>query len=82
MMGPPHADQLADLTEEISGRLLSGEPFDAESYIARHPSCAGPIVDLLPTIHHLADLGRTLAHGRKRRGTGPAHSSFDEGPLS
>ncbi|QEH34821.1 hypothetical protein OJF2_33660 [Aquisphaera giovannonii] len=82
--GPLHPQgeaRLAELTEEITGRLLAGESFDAESYLARHPSCAGPILDLLPTIHDLADLGRTLASGRRRPAPRPAQPPRREGPL-
>ncbi len=59
--------RLAELTEEITRRLQAGEVFDAEAYVARHSECAESIRDLMPTMHDLVELGRSLA----RRAPGP-----------
>ncbi len=65
---PPNPEtnpKLAELTEEITRRLLAGEPFDEDAYVAQHPDCAEPIRDLLPTMLHLVELGRTVARERQ-----------------
>ena len=54
--------RLAELTDEITRRLQAGEVIDAEAYAALHPDCAGTIRELLPTMHQLIELGRTVAH--------------------
>lgn len=57
---PTSADQdptLPDQAEEITRRLLSGETIDVET-------CAGSIRELLPTMHDLAQLGRSVARDR------------------
>ncbi|SIO58866.1 hypothetical protein SAMN05444166_5840 [Singulisphaera sp. GP187] len=79
----PYGDsRLAELTEEITRRLLAGEAFDAEAYVAQHPDCAGPIRDLLPTMHHLVELARIVACERPE---GPrsdqSHSLIRKDPL-
>jgi hypothetical protein len=60
-LDPDDASRLPDLTEDITRRLLSGEPFDAEAFIALHPDCAQPIRDLLPAMHSLIEFGKSLA---------------------
>jgi hypothetical protein len=83
--GPPSPEgnpRLAELTEEITRRLLAGEAFDADAYVAQHPDCAGPIRDLLPTMHHLVELGRIVA--RECQGgprSDPSHSLTRKDPL-
>lgn len=64
---PPGSDvdpALSELTEEITRRLLSGEPVDLEAYAGRHPGFAGSIRELLPTMHGLVELGRSVARAR------------------
>jgi hypothetical protein len=79
---PDGNPRLAELTEEITRRLQAGETFDAEAYVAQHPDCAGPIRDLLPTMHDLVELGRAVARGRQG---GPrsdrSHSPTRKDPL-
>jgi hypothetical protein len=65
---------LADLADEIVGRLQSGEPIDVDAYTDRHPECAGPIRALLPIMTHLIDLGRSLT-AQSRRDRQPDHPS-------
>lgn len=57
--------RLAELAEAIAGRLLAGEAIDAEAELAPHPDHAATIRELLPTMNELADLGRSLARGRR-----------------
>lgn len=79
---PEGDSRLAELTEEITRRLLAGEAFDAEAYVAQHPDCAEPIRDLLPTMHHLVELARIVAH--ERQGglqSDPSHSLTRKDPL-
>jgi hypothetical protein len=54
---------LAELTEEITRRLQSGESVEADSYANQHPECVGPISELLPTLHDLVDLGKSVRLG-------------------
>lgn len=82
---PPNPEgdsRLAELTEEITRRLLAGEVFDAEAYVAQHPDCAEPIRELLPTMHHLVELARIVE--RERHGglrPDPSHSLSRKEPL-
>lgn len=55
---------LADLAEEVTRRLLAGERGAAEACVARNPGSAGPLRALLPTLHGLVGLGRSVARGR------------------
>jgi hypothetical protein len=64
---PANADPdttLAELTEEITRRLQSGESVEAAAYAKQHPEWVGPISELLPTLHELVDLGRSVGRGR------------------
>jgi WD40 repeat protein/serine/threonine protein kinase len=54
---------LVDLFEEIAAKLQAGEQVDLEAYAREHPEQAEPLRRLLPTIHVLADLGRSAAKG-------------------
>ncbi len=51
---------LAELTEEITRKLQSGEIVDIEAYADSHPQCAGSIRELLPTMHKLVELGKAV----------------------
>jgi hypothetical protein len=54
---------LVDLFEDIAAKVQAGEPVDLEAYARAHPEQAEPLRRLLPTIHVLADLGRSAAKG-------------------
>ena len=56
---------LSDLAEEITRRLLSGEPIDLDAYASLHPDSAESIRALLPTMHDLVDLGQSVARDRR-----------------
>jgi serine/threonine-protein kinase len=60
---------LAELADEITHRLQSGERVDVEAYVARHPDLAGPIRRLMPVLREMADLGRTVEPDRGSRDT-------------
>jgi hypothetical protein len=55
---------LAELTEEITRRLQSGESVEAATYANQHPEWVGPLSELLPTLHELVDLGKSVRRGR------------------
>lgn len=64
----PHPEpdhKLAELTEEITRRLLAGEAFDAEAYVSQLHECAGPIRELLPTMHQMTEVSRNVARRRQ-----------------
>jgi hypothetical protein len=50
---------LAELTEEISRRLESGEPVDG-SDLGDNPESAGPIRQLLPALRTMVSLGEQV----------------------
>jgi hypothetical protein len=58
---------LAGLTEQVTRRLQSGEAVDADDYADQYPAWAGPLRGLLPTLHGLAALGRSVARRRAHR---------------
>ncbi len=47
---------LADLFEQVTGKLQAGEALDVEAYAADHPQCAQQLRELLPTLEFLVDL--------------------------
>ena len=51
---------LAELTEEISRRLESGEPLSGGD-LGDDPECAGPIRQLLPALRSMVSLGEQVA---------------------
>lgn len=48
---------LADLLEEIAGRMQAGEPIDPEAVAREHPELAGSLRRVLPAIEALVKLG-------------------------
>jgi serine/threonine-protein kinase len=58
---------LAGLAEQVTRRLQSGEVVDPDDYADQYPSWAGPLRGLLPTLHSLAALGRSVARRRIHR---------------
>lgn len=57
---------LARLAEAMTRRLQAGEACDVEALDGLDPAQAGPIRDLLPTLHDLAELGRRRARDHRR----------------
>ena len=55
---PDPNPKLADLTEDITRRLQSGESVDIEAYAISHPECAVSIRALFSTMNDLIDLGK------------------------
>lgn len=84
--GPPQADRiprLDELTDEITRRLQAGEAFDADAYCAQYAEWAEPVRDLLPTMHDLIELGRTVALLRRAGAEpGPTDLLTRKEPLS
>jgi hypothetical protein len=64
---PPVDSAFAEIVEEITRRLQSGEPIDPEDYIRHNPECAGPIRRLLPTLETLISVARDAARDRPPR---------------
>ena len=64
---PPVDPAFAEIVEEITRRLQSGEPIDPEDYIRHYPECAGPIRRLLPTLETLICVARNSARDRPPR---------------
>ena len=60
--GPTNEDDqaLAELTDEISRRLESGEPVTGGD-LGDDPNCAGPIRQLLPALRTMVALGELVA---------------------
>ncbi|WP_237722493.1 serine/threonine-protein kinase [Singulisphaera acidiphila] len=52
--------ELAELAEEITGRLQDGEIVDLEDYAARYPKWADSIRHLMPILREMAELGRAV----------------------
>jgi hypothetical protein len=69
----PVEPALGEIVEELTRRLESGEPLDAEEHIRRNPVHARPIRQLLPALKAMIALGRSLA--RHRRGLDAIRSS-------
>jgi hypothetical protein len=61
---------LAELAEQITRRLQAGDPVGADNFIDRYPALAGSIRVLLPTLHDLAELCRSLALERHSHRSG------------
>lgn len=57
----------AELAEEITRKLQAGEPVLVDAILERHPAQAGALLDVLPTLGRLAELGRALAPESPRR---------------
>ena len=52
--------ELAALSEEITRRLERGEIVDLNEYQQAYPDLAVPIRGLIPTLHTLVEVGRTI----------------------
>jgi hypothetical protein len=50
---------LADLIEELSGRMQTGEPVNLEAYLAEHSEHADELRRLFPALQMLADFSRS-----------------------
>ncbi len=72
---------LAELTEEITRRLQAGEVIEPDAYAAQHPDCAGTLRELLPTMEHLIELGRTVARESQAESHPESPGSFGESVL-
>src|SRR6266536_5721147 len=55
---PPAEDSLADVVEELTARLKSGEAVDLEAFLAVHPGQATELRRLYPALRLLADSSR------------------------
>ena len=51
-------EQLADLLERLTARVMAGEELDIEELIREHPELASELRDLLPTGGGMAELAR------------------------
>jgi serine/threonine protein kinase/tetratricopeptide (TPR) repeat protein len=51
---------LAELAEEMTRRLESGERVDVEDYVARYPDWAGPIRRLVPVVRGMVEMARSV----------------------
>jgi hypothetical protein len=58
---PPVEPTLAEVVEEITRRLESGDAVNAEEHIRRNPTHAGRIQRLLPVLQTMISLGRIVA---------------------
>ena len=58
---------LAELVEELTDRLQAGEPVDLEAFAREHPEQAEQLRRLLPALEMMADLGRSVGRGLRRR---------------
>lgn len=56
---PEDEERLAELTEEFLERMRSGEFLTVESFAAEHPEYASDLVDLLPPLVQMEDLGKS-----------------------
>ena len=57
-MAPTDAESvLADLLEEIEQLLLAGKKIDLKAYRIRHPEHYEDLLQLLPTLRRLVELG-------------------------
>ncbi|WP_406694721.1 serine/threonine-protein kinase [Singulisphaera sp. Ch08] len=59
LTGAGLAPELAELAEEITGRLQAGEVIDLDDYAVRYPEWAVAIRHLMPILREMAALGRT-----------------------
>ena len=57
---------LLDLTDQITERLLTGDPVNLAEYANRYPQWAGTIRRLLPTMCDLVNFGRAVDRDRRR----------------
>ncbi len=65
VMSEDEIDQtLADLTDEITDRIESGESVRPGDYARSHPEHVEQIDRLLPTLHRIVVLGQSLAARR------------------
>jgi hypothetical protein len=53
---------LAEITEQITRRLESGEPIGEDERVAVHAARADSILGLLPTLRTMVSLGEAMAH--------------------
>jgi serine/threonine protein kinase len=54
---------LGVLVDELTAKLQAGEPFDLQAHIRAYPQYAEQLRRLLPALHMLADLGRSVVAG-------------------
>src|SRR5207253_166760 len=59
--------QLAELVEEITAKLQSGQSCDVEQYAARHPEYADRLRDWITVMSAMADLGMAWSRERGAR---------------
>jgi hypothetical protein len=59
--GDDEISLLAELTEEITSRLESGEPLEGLNGVHKSVDCPGQIAQLLPTLRTLVSLGEQTA---------------------
>jgi serine/threonine protein kinase/Flp pilus assembly protein TadD len=69
---------LAELVEELARKLQDSETVDIEAYLDAHAPYAEALRSLLPTVHLLADLGRSAATDNAR---GQASAVSEGGTL-
>ena len=60
---------LAGMAEQVTRRLQSGDPVDADDYVGRYPARAGSIRGLLSVLDDLTALGRSMARRRSPTAT-------------
>jgi serine/threonine protein kinase len=76
---------LADLIEELTGRLQAGRPVDADALIREHPEYADQLLELLPALQALAQAGAgpvgaasRAAHCKQAKAATPAGSTEED----
>src|SRR6516165_1831231 len=54
---------LGFLIDELTARIQAGEPVEVEAHVGEHPEHADALRRLVPALHLLADLGRSVPAG-------------------
>jgi serine/threonine protein kinase/Flp pilus assembly protein TadD len=72
---------LVELFEEIATQLQAGNAVDLEAYVQEHPEQAEELRRLLPTIHVLAELGRSAAKGDPSVASVAGPAELERSPL-
>jgi serine/threonine-protein kinase len=67
---------LAELAEEMTRRLQSGERVDVEDYVARYPDWAGQIRRLVPVLRGMVEIGRSVDPDRAAGEAERAHDGL------
>jgi eukaryotic-like serine/threonine-protein kinase len=70
--------QLADLLEQLTQRIMAGEAVDLDSCLRAHPRHADQLRQFFPAMRVLADLGQTAGSG----GTPSGETSPDKLPIT